>query len=237
VLAHARARSGSPAHRDSCPLDDRLFDPRAPPRLPDVIGQFLDGIRVRKELKSAAGLSDEELVVEGVLYRRISGRVPRRRITRFDRPDSLTTRLNPGGLRGGMHVDHTAGGLHHLSRASQGMDHALGCHSSQRPRKQNDLEGLVNGAKCVDAEGASIDVRKRSREAADRVGVRIDRGDRGRVGDIAPRQPAIAAAYFENPARSERSLGIERRDFMTFGILVDRHFASQTPMQKRHRLW
>ena len=76
-----------------------------------------------------------------------------------------------------MQINDAAARFHHPMCTSQGIDHALCRESSQRPRKQYDVDALRRNDQRLDTNRAGIHMWKRRGELGDSVGIRIDRDD------------------------------------------------------------
>ena len=218
---HARAKTGCRPQRSARPFEDGGIDPRASPVFFDVVAKLLDGVGVGVERELLRTLNRKKAGVNDPIQGSAGGGVSKPAVVDFDRAGPLRADFNRRRRLRWMEIDEDAVSLQPPMRTSQGIDHALCRDSSQRPRKQHDIDALRCEQQRVDGDRARIDHRQAAHHIGDRVGVGIDSCYRLGARGVPAGQSAIAAADFKDATRRERHGGFERRNFVAFGIFID----------------
>jgi len=208
--------------------DQRVAETRVPPGCVDVIAQFFDRVAIGPEPELACAFDGEETCLQRARQRRVRGGMAAVRLFSVERPDGNAVGFDPCGFNARVQIDETAAGGQQAVGAVQGMDHALGRHSSQGPGEDDGVERRFRKVQVVvekpGCAGGDVALRPIGFEGSDSRPIRIDRVNRSGAVRVAPCQPAVAATDFEDPASHKIGKhGVERTDLEPIRIAADRH--------------
>ena len=145
-----------------------------------------------------------------------------------ERANRSAVGIDARGFNARMQIDEAAAGGQQAVSTVQGMNHALGRHSSQGPGEDDGVERRFRKAQVVvekpgDA-GGDVALGPIGFQGGDSRRIRIDGVNRSGAVRVAPCQPAVAATDFEDPASHKIGQhGIEREDLEPIRIAADGH--------------
>jgi hypothetical protein len=197
----------------------------------DVVAQLGTGVGLGPKRELLARLSAQDSVLHAPRDRGVGGCVasawPVRAATvdssRDARQGFSIEDLEVRGVGCRMEIDDQTVRRNQRERVSQGMDHALSGHSSQRPREESDIEPAAVWLKGIDADSKEFGVVRpplTAPNSRDDVLIGIDRNHGASDVRVGCGQPAVTAPDFKDARTVECHAKGPQRVRLTM-VLID----------------